>query len=55
VKLIYEIRLSSNTKKFIKKLKDQKLKQLIIDRIYFEIANEPYKWGIEKQGDLAGI
>jgi hypothetical protein len=28
---------------------------LIIDRIYLEIANKPYKWGIEKQGDLAGI
>lgn len=48
-----EIRLSQNAFKFIKKLKDKKLKELI--RLNLEKLKEDYKIGELKTGDLKGI
>ncbi|WEV52114.1 type II toxin-antitoxin system mRNA interferase toxin, RelE/StbE family (plasmid) [Lactobacillus sp. ESL0731] len=52
--MAYRIKLSARTVKVLKKIKDRQLKQKIVDKIYDEIAVDPYI-GSAKKGDLAGI
>lgn len=54
MKSAYEIVPLNSVKKYLKKLKDRRLKELFVDLIYSEIAENPYD-GIEKKGDLSGI
>lgn len=50
----YKILPSRQVKRYLKKCKDQSLKQYFVELIYEKIAVDP-KSGIPKQGDLSGI
>lgn len=52
--MAYDIVLSSQAKKYLKKLKDQKLKQKFVNVIYDDIALDPFSFD-QKNGDLKGI
>lgn len=54
-KLAYSVKFGSNKpKKYLKKLKDKKLKKRFSDLIYKDIAIDPYS-GDPKEGNLATI
>lgn len=53
-KLGYEIELPNRVKKYIKKIKDKRFKQLIVKAIFQDIPSNP-EHGTVKHGDLAGI
>jgi mRNA interferase RelE/StbE len=52
--LAYLISPSKRVVKYLKKLKDRRLKEKFVDKIYGDIANDPYR-GNEKHGDLKGF
>lgn len=52
--MAYKVKLSSNSIKVLKKIKNKQLKQKFIDKIYNDIAITPYS-GTAKKGDLVGI
>ena len=52
--MAYEIIPSKQVIKYLKKLKDQRLKQKFVNVIYDNIAISPYN-GKQKSGDLSGV
>jgi mRNA interferase RelE/StbE len=52
--LDYEVKLPDSVTKYLKKIKDQKLKKLLVKTIFEDIPQSPKK-GNPKRGDLAGI
>jgi mRNA interferase RelE/StbE len=54
MKMNFELKTSSATERFIKKLKDKTLKQKFKEA-FIEIQLNPYEAGEQKKGDLAGI
>ena len=49
--MAYSISPSKRVVKYLKKLKDKQLKRKFVDKIYNDIANDPYS-GDRKHGDL---
>ena len=54
MKLDYDYTISPPVTKFVKKLKDKRLKKMFTDAIFDEILIDPYA-GREKVGDLFGF
>ena len=54
MKLDYDIKPSKNVIKYLKKIKDRKLKEKFVSIIYDEIAKDPFI-GEQKTGDLKGF
>lgn len=50
----YNVVPSKHVLKYLKKLKDKKLKKKFLDVIYDDIAQDPYA-GEQKRGDLSGF
>lgn len=51
--MAYQVTISRRVKRYLRKLKDQRLQTLIVDAIYKEIAEDP-EFGVPKVGDLSG-
>lgn len=53
--MAYNVLINRKVKKYIKKLKDKKLKITILNAIYDEIAINPYEVGDIKNDDLSNF
>ncbi|MCH4004906.1 MAG: type II toxin-antitoxin system RelE/ParE family toxin [Lactobacillus crispatus] len=53
--LVYDVYIQKRVIKYVRKLKDKKLKTIIKNVIYDEIAPNPYEAGDSKSGDLNGF